>query len=77
MWQTVQTWTMLARRSCQPTAAIFSRPSLASETSGRMETGGRLFQLIRRPTSWVTGTSSPSAVRTADMWQVAQVGAAV
>jgi len=47
------------------------RPILASATSGRTETAGRLFQLIRRPTSCVTG-----CFFVADMWHVAQVGAA-
>ncbi len=61
---------MLSRRTCQGTLAP-GRPILASETSGRIETAGRLFQLMRIPTSWVTGW-----LRVADMWQVAQVGAA-
>ena len=46
-------------------------PILASDTSGRIETGGRLFQLIRIPTSCVT-----SWLGVADMWHVAHVGTA-
>jgi len=37
---------------------------------GRMETAGRLFQLIRSPISWLSGW-----VLVALMWQVAHVGA--
>ena len=39
-------------------------------TSGRIDSTGRLFQLIRMPMSCVTGWSL-----VADMWQEAQVGA--
>ena len=59
---------MLVRRVCQVTS-LPGRPSLASETSGRMEISGRLFQEMRRPTSWVTRW-----FLVALMWQVAQVG---
>ena len=62
---------MFLRRTCQGTFSP-GNPILASETSGRIETTGRLFQLIRIPTSCVTGWFF-----VADMWQVAQVGAAL
>ena len=70
MWHDEQTSFMFARRVCHLTS-LPGRPILASDTSGRIETTGRLFQLIRRPMSWVTFWFF-----VADMWHVEQVGAA-
>ena len=72
---------MLFRRASQLTSAP-GRPIFLSLTSGRTEISGRLFQLMRMPTSWVTrkpGLAARSLVAgrsgVALMWQVAQVGA--
>ena len=50
---------------------LASRVSLLTAAYDAGEIGGRNVQLTRSPTSWVSANSL-----VADMWQVAQVGAA-